>query len=550
MADPQPEDDAPVEEDRDGGDESDGGDFYIIGDADSAAAVVWVAASEFGVLSDSDQQLLLAAAEGNWTTVEQALQNGANINTKCVSWRSGGTALQLAIYNGHFVVASRLMEVPGINLEAENNYGGTPLFYACSKGSVALIQKLKLRGVNMQHRNHRRMTAFHVACSGGHIEAVDCLLAHCGSRNIAVTDNENRTALYMACQEEGTSHEIVALLLEHYDSEDVNKSCNNGNTPLHMAAAHGQSWPKIQLLLARGARLDEQNLIGKTPLFLAIESNGQDSDRIVQELIDHGADLFLRSHMHYTPFDVAQKEWRRHLHSCDHLLTAYRNEVSGRHHPLVFHSILRNATYIDLTRDRTFHPPMHPILVRIRLGGLTVGWFRTLLQSLDADLIRSRDTKYNGALPIHVACSNGAPAEILQILVELDPATLHIPDHTGAIPVHTLCRRNRADLCALQSLVDRGGVGTLSARDRDGALPLHCLLGAARVGEEHFKLDAVKFLLKGFPGSASMRANRNNTDGDLPFVVALKASCSTDILFELLKAFPDALSLSMRSTRR
>lgn len=79
-----------------------------------------------------------------------------------------------------------------------------------------------------------------------------------------------------------------------------------------------------------------------------------------------------------------------------------------------------------------------------------MGWFDTLLRSFDTDeLIRSRDNASNGALPIHVAYSLGAPVDVLRILVDMDSTTLHISDNTGMLPVHCLCKSGHANLEAL-----------------------------------------------------------------------------------------------------
>lgn len=84
--------------------------------------------------------------------------------------------------------------------------------------------------------------------------------------------------------------------------------------------------------------------------------------------------------------------------------------------------------------------------------------------------------------------------------------------------------------------MDQGGVGTLSARDRGGALPIHGLLGAP---ESPSRLECIKYLLKSFLRSVSMMTN----DGDLPLHVACSKSAATGVLRILIDLDPATLQL-------
>lgn len=231
-----------------------------------------------------------------------------------------------------------------------------------------------------------------------------------------------------------------------------------------------------------------------------------------------------------------------------------------RHGSLAIHAILRVAVYVNATQDKDFRIPLHPFNVETDVGTVTGGYYRTFLQSFDAEMLAYPDHTDNGALPIHVACAQGVPSEILSILVEMDPATLQISDSTGALPLHTACDRGgRVNLDSLRFLVDRGGPTPLSARDQDGALPLHHLLRALPrrallpstplAGDEPnqcAELTAVEHLLNAHGGSVSVATNED----ELPFVVAAKTGVSVDILYTLLRANPAALSTSTRREQR
>jgi len=134
--------------------EDDNGEHEEEDDIDSTAAVV----TGIGL----DDQLLRAAKAGDWTLMEEALQNGANENVKSKTVKL--TALHIVIRDRHWTIAFRLLEVAGeeIDLEAtdDSSRGDTPFFYACYSGTFAMVQKLFSLGANMQHVNKREKQHF------------------------------------------------------------------------------------------------------------------------------------------------------------------------------------------------------------------------------------------------------------------------------------------------------------------------------------------------------------------------------------------------------
>ena len=100
------------------------------------------------------------------------------------------------------------------------------------------------------------------------------------------------------------------------------------------------------------------------------------------------------------------------------------------------------------------------------------------------------------------------------MLAEMDTATLPIADNTGALPIHS-----------------QGGFGTLAARNRDGAMPLHILCGSTNPS-----LRTVQFLDQSFPGSVEAQMNVER----YPFMVAASesSSASLSVVHELVRTIP------------
>ena len=80
------------------------------------------------------------------------------------------------------------------------------------------------------------------------------------------------------------------------------------------------------------------------------------------------------------------------------------------------------------------HSPRNPLQIDSPLAKLTLKHWRTLIHTLDMELIRNRDD--TGKLPVHIACQTIAPLEVLAMLGALGPAALQIADYSGALPLH------------------------------------------------------------------------------------------------------------------
>lgn len=506
-----------------------------------------------------DELLLHAANAGDWTLMERALRSGANANAKSKA-NHRRTALHKVLLREHWNAALCFLEASAreIDLEATDSPNGdTALSFAGWRGNLEMVQKLVSLGANLQHRNNLGKTVFLSACIWGNLDVVKFLLAHC-EIDLQATDRKKNAALHSACK--SGNHEIAALLLDHHHPPGgaamvraiLGAKNYRGDTPLHRAAKYADA-RMVRLLLDRvggeiigggGARsslwllslLNEQNHNRQTALHSAVRdrrhSHGEaGAVAIVQELVQRGTDVSLQDHKKRTPFDIAFQAGATKL--CGILRRAYRDQMLERNGDLALHAIFREAVYSGDARDHAFR-------VRLPVGALSAGEFANLLRSFDAGLFHSRNPA-TGLRPVHVACSQGAPAEILQVLVLrdpriLDPTIVRTPSCAGALPLHLACSRGRADLATLQYLVEHGGADTLRARDRDGALPLHRLLGAKR---KRPGLEAVKLLLHAYPGALSVATHQ----GDLPIMVASRMSCSLDVLLLLLKASPEVVSL-------
>ncbi len=98
--------------------------------------------------------------------------------------------------------------------------------------------------------------------------------------------------------------EILDLLLSH--GIDVNLTATIGElemAPLELAISSGHE-ASVKKLLAHGAKIEREDMLGETVLFNAVRSGNAG---ITKLLIDHGADINHKNRIGDTPLSLAEK---------------------------------------------------------------------------------------------------------------------------------------------------------------------------------------------------------------------------------------------------
>ena len=248
--------------------------------------------------------LLFAAREGDREIADILLDHGADLH-----WSSANrtSPLLIAILNGHLKLAMHLLE-KGADPNAVDAYGRGPLFAAVEMRNfnherytdlamddgdpMELIHSLVARGADVNARNDTvpvrgfmqadaswvnfdGETPFLRAALSGDVTLMRFLLEHGADPNIPTY--RGTTALmaaaginyvvgqtYLHSEEEYLG--VIKLCLER--GADINAVNSEGFTPMHGAANRG--WESmIQLLYAKGAKLDIKDKEGRTPMTFA-----------------------------------------------------------------------------------------------------------------------------------------------------------------------------------------------------------------------------------------------------------------------------------------
>jgi cytohesin len=181
-------------------------------------------------MSDSQQSLLEAAAQGNIAVLETSIADGKKISK--IADAQGFTALHLAARNGHKDTVAFLLKC-GLPIEARSKDGFTPLHVAANSGHLELVKYLVKNGAHLNSKSDNGLTPLHMATSGDHAAIVE----------------------YFILQ-----------------GAPINEKDSFGFTPLHISAYYGIE-KTTDVLLEYGADCTVRNIKGETPAKVAINND-------------------------------------------------------------------------------------------------------------------------------------------------------------------------------------------------------------------------------------------------------------------------------------
>jgi ankyrin repeat protein len=166
----------------------------------------------------------------------------------------------------------------GANINARNEWGGTPLYVAIN--DFDLMQRLIAKGAEVNVKAFGSITPLHQAASRGNLKVTKLLIDHGADLNARSTDG---TALHQIINRSSKSYvEMAKLLLE---SGTKLQEFSFGNTELHLAAMKGLA-DLVPLLVKHGADVNAVNEYNHTALYYAAKHGHR---RTADALIAAGA---------------------------------------------------------------------------------------------------------------------------------------------------------------------------------------------------------------------------------------------------------------------
>ena len=291
--------------------------------------------------ADKNEDLILAAKNGDLALVKTLLATGADVNYRSqndviLSIPENRTALMFAVMYNHHDVASYLLATSA-DPNVRDRHGETAIFHAIrSCTSMAMVDTIKLLVGKKAELNIRTVdgdTPLILACRTNYdlTPVVEILIAN-GLNNYDVLDNGAKTAIVYA--KEFRNEKMVALLLKAgaKDIQFVSKEKQYDDfldklRPVDRTlinAVRSGSYQTMTGAIAAGANVNIKDFNQLTPLHLSAEKNTYE---MAEYLIRMKADVNASSGNNLTALMIAATNGSVPLVK---LLIAYKAKVSIR----------------------------------------------------------------------------------------------------------------------------------------------------------------------------------------------------------------------------
>ena len=429
------------------------------------------------IVDDVHYSSLHAAVDGRCSkdTLQALIHHGALIDA---ARKDGTNALLRACKTGQSETVRFLLET-GADVNIAKPNGNSCLHEAVyGHCSSETLHKIIQKGVNVNDVNNKSETALIVACYKAQAEPVKLLLENGVNPNIS--DDYDYTSLHAAVYGCCTNVTLQDIITHEVHLNDQN---NNGETAVMLACLYRQQ-DSVRVLLEAGSGPNIPNDNGDTCLH-AVVMRGC-SKKIIQALIDHGADVNATSRKHETALLGAC--FMKNEHAINTLLNAGADPN------------IADDTYGDTC--------LHMAVVQ----GCSIEVVQTIIDH-GAD-VNATNKEHKTALLI--ACVKKTKLAIINILLNAG-SDLNIVDDTYGDTYLHMAIIHRCSVEVIQAIIDHGA--DLNATDKEHKT---ALLSACVSKHEH----AINIRLN----AGSYLNIADNTFGDTCLHTAVREGCSIEVV--------------------
>lgn len=209
------------------------------------------------------------------------------------------------MFKHHLKFVAQLTLIIGTSSAVAGAY--EDFFKSTVNDDVRTVEQLLARGFDVNSRDEKGQNLLYLSQRDNAPKVAQVLLTHPDLR-IDLPNNAGETPLMMAALRDQADW-VTRMLDKGARIDGTAEAGKPGWTPLHYAAASPGA-KALQVLLARGARVDARSPNGTTPLMMAAQYG---SEEAVDLLLKQGADLRLRNDLNLGAADLAQRGGREAL---------------------------------------------------------------------------------------------------------------------------------------------------------------------------------------------------------------------------------------------
>ncbi|XP_053645950.2 transient receptor potential cation channel subfamily A member 1 homolog [Cherax quadricarinatus] len=397
------------------------------------------------------------AMNGELDVLDRLLLDGADCNTQD---SSGNSSLHYAAYYGHRDCCKRLLQCPGLKVNAVNNDESSPLHFAAQRNHLEIIELLMSNGADVNLRNNEESLPLHYAAKIGCKDSCQALLSRVSSdereTHLRATDVEGKTPLMLSVM---GGHEMC---FDELKNTDINIKDKEGNTALHYAVISG-STNAVEKLVKMKANRNEKNKNGTTAVLAAASKQMSACLKYIAE--------------EYPNYPYITNEIRANLYERDNNnknILHYAAEKNAENCLKYLFTYIKREDILN-DRDKDKNTPLHTALICNNFDCAHL-----LLEEGASPAKRGLE----GMTPLHLAADKDCTS-ICEILLANAEVQVSQENDNGETALHLAARRGSVDIC--RRLLQKGAC--LSATDKNGQTALH---SASVKGNA----SVVKFLIK------------------------------------------------------
>lgn len=201
-----------------------------------------------------NEQFYSHCYSNNLEGVNDCLSRGVDVNTKKQTFKRGQwTGLMVACKHGNPAIVSRLVQVPGLDINYQDEYqGDTAAYLASSKGHTECVRILtETDRVDWNKADNWGCTPLYEALKNGHSDIVDIIVQQSNiDYNVMTDDGETLAQVAVDFGDVKCVETLTAQ--ERCDCWNVPNS--DGDTPIMMALKEGKT--ELAEILLRCPRVD------------------------------------------------------------------------------------------------------------------------------------------------------------------------------------------------------------------------------------------------------------------------------------------------------